>query len=344
VSWRWQERDEHNSRAILASIADLLHAAIDMIDDPGSSAEVADRWLRVLLAVVGAGSFTRAGHDLGIGQPAVSHAIKQLEVALGAPVFSREGGRVVLTDAGRRLVDGVRSGFGGIDRAVRAFRLEGRDNDVELSVSMPLATYWLMPRLGEFRELHPEVELRISTGDTDRLIGLDDADLWIPLGEGSWPELQQSAFLDERIYPVAAPGHPLARPDTEPADLLDADLLVHVVHTDRHTSRYDWPTWFTRHGHAAPAAISGTRFTDFSVVLRAALAGQGIALGWDHLVRDLVADGLLARVGTSEIVTDRPLVLLARPTSFKRPAVRVLHDWLLASATDRQDDKQPTGR
>ena len=310
-----------------------------MIDDPGSSAGVADRWLRVLLAVVDTGSFTRAGHDLGIGQPAVSHAIKQLEAALGEPVFTREGGRVVLTDPGRRLADGARSGFDAIDRAVRAFRLEGRDDDVELSVSMPLATYWLMPRLGAFRELHPEVELRISTGDTDRLIGLDDADLWIPLGEGTWPELQETAFLEERIYPVAAPDHPLARRDTEPADLLDADLLVHVVHADRHTSRYDWATWFTRHGQSAPATISGTRFTDFSVVLRAALAGQGVALGWHHLVRDLVDGGLLARVGSGEVITDRPLVLLARPSSLNRPAVRVLHDWLLDAADDDQDER-----
>lgn len=316
----------------MASIGVLLHAPIDMADDPPPGAEVSDRQLRVLLAVVGAGSFTGAGRELGIGQPAVSHAVKQLEASLGAAVFRRAGGRVVLTDAGRRLADGARGGFDAVDRAVRAFRLEGRDDDVELSVSMPLATYWLMPRLGAFRARHPDVELRISTGETDRLIGIDDADLWIPLGEGTWPELRETAFLPERIYPVAAPHHPLARPDTEPADLLDADLLVHLVHPERHSSRYDWERWFAHHGeHRAPAA-TGPRFNDYSVVVRAALAGQGVALGWDHLVRGLVEDGQLARVGRREIRTDRPLVLLARPASLHRPAVRALHDWLLAAA------------
>lgn len=303
---------------------------------------MADRWLRVLLAVVDAGSFTRAGHDLGIGQPAVSHAVKQLEAALGAAVFTRDGGRVVLTDAGRRLADAARGGFGAVDRAVRAFRLEGRDDHVELSVSMPFATYWLMPRIGAFRELHPEAELRISTGDSDRFVGLDDADLWVPLGEGTWPDLHRTAVLEERIYPVAAPTHPLARPDTDPADLLGADLLVHVVHTDRHSSRYDWPTWFSRHGVSPPATVGGPHFTDFSVVLRAALAGQGIALGWHHLVHDLVTDGLLARVGTHEVVTDRPLVLLARPGSLRRPAVRALHEWLLAAAAEDSTGPGPS--
>jgi DNA-binding transcriptional LysR family regulator len=323
--------DNHNSRAHLASIGVLRHASIEMIDDKAPSAEVPDRWLRVFLAVVDAGSFTGAGHDLGIGQPAVSHAIKQLEASLGAAVFSRDSRRVALTEAGRRLSDGVRDGYGAVDRTVRAFRLEGRDNDVELSVSMPLATYWLMPRLGEFRELHPDVELRISTGDTDRLIGLDDADLWIPLGEGNWPDLQETVFCQERIYPVAAPQHPLARPDTPPADLLYADLLVHVVHPERHTSRFDWNTWFAMHDQPAPTEPGGPRFSDYSVVVRAALAGQGIALGWHHIVRNLVEDGLLARVGSHDIVTNHPFVVLARPASLNRPAVRVLRDWLLRS-------------
>ncbi|MDL5160580.1 LysR substrate-binding domain-containing protein [Actinomycetospora termitidis] len=312
-----------------------------MIDDLASTSGVSDRHLRVLLAVVDGGSFTAAGRDLGIGQPAVSHAVRQLEGALGSPVFQRVNGRAVLTGAGRRLAEEVRSGLEAVDRAVRTFRLAGRDDDVELSVSMPLATYWLMPRLGAFRERHPDVELRISTGETDRLIGIDDADLWIPLGEGRWPELQESVFLPERIYPVAAPGHPLARPDTQPDELLDPDLLVHVVHPERHSSRYDWQRWFAHHGHQRVAGATGPRFNDYSVVLRAALAGQGIALGWHHLVQDLVADGLLRRVGSSEVETGRPLVVLARPASLGRPAVRALHDWLLEAAHGDRHRREP---
>jgi hypothetical protein len=59
------------------------------------------------------------------------------------------------------------------------------------------------------------------------------------------PSASSSRFVsssEERIYPVAAPQHSLARPDTPPADLLYADLLVHVVHPERHTSRFDWNT------------------------------------------------------------------------------------------------------
>jgi DNA-binding transcriptional LysR family regulator len=300
-----------------------------MIDDLSQTSGVADRHLRVFLSVVESGSFTRAGHRLGLGQPAVSHVIKQLEKSLGARVFNRDSGRVVLTDAGRRLAEGVRSGFDSVDRAVRGFRREGRANEVELSVSTPLATYWLMPRLGDFRLLHPDVELRISTCDTDRLVGVDDADLWVPLGEGDWPNLVCALFHHERIYPVAEPRHPLARPDTEPAALLEADLLVHA---ERGRARFDWEDWFALHGQTPPTAVTALRFSDYSLVVRAALAGQGVALGWHHIVRDLVEDGFLARVSDREVVTDNPFVVLARPASLQRPAVRVLWDWLIASA------------
>lgn len=297
---------------------------------------MADRWLRVFLAVVEAGSFSAAARRLGVGQPAVSHAIKQLEATLGGAVLNRQPGGVALTVHGRRLADGVREGFNLVDRSARVFQTMGQDNRVELSVSTPLATYWLMPRLGDFRLLHPTVELRISTSDTDRLVGHDDADLWIPLGWGSWPGLERHTFQQERIYPVAAPDHPLAGPTTRLEELVDADLLSHE---ERYQPRFDWPAWFSRHDIAQPAALTGPIFSDYSLVVRAAIAGQGVALGWHHIVTQLVEEGTLVRVGTEEAITDRPFELLARPISVRRPAVAALRDWLIAaaSASDEAD-------
>lgn len=299
-----------------------------MIDDQSTTSGVPDRWLRVFLAVVDTGSFTHAGRMLDIGQPAVSHSVKQLEKALGAPLLERGSGRASPTEPGRQLAHGLRSGFEAVDQAVRAFRLHRGDNGVELSVSMPLATYWLMPRLADFRALHPEVELRITTIDTDRLIGVDDADLWIPRGLGEWPDLEPAVFCEERVYPVAAPGHPLARPDTTPDALLDAELLEHDHH-----DRFGWEAWFARRRLPPPALGSLPRFSDYALVIRAAVAGQGVALGWHHLVDDLIADGHLARVGDHDVVTDHPLLVLGRPEALRRAAVLALREWLVGGAS-----------
>ncbi len=301
-----------------------------MIDGPpGRPGAPSDRWLRVFVAVVDTGSFTAAARQLGIGQPAVSHAVKQLEAALGAPVFRRQPGGVALTAAGRQLAHDARSAFDLVDQSIRRFRAGQPDNRVELSVSTPLATYWLMPRLSEFRLLHPTVELRISTSDTDRLVGHDEADLWIPLGWGRWPGLERWPFQQERIYAVAAPDHPLADPATRPDELIGADLLSHE---ERYRPRLDWASWFRRQGVAHAAASTSPSFNDYSLVVRAALAGQGVALGWHHIVVELVREGRLVRVGTAEVVTDRPFEILARPHAVRRPQVAALRDWLAAAA------------
>jgi DNA-binding transcriptional LysR family regulator len=306
-----------------------MHGGIEIIDGPHRPDTLADRWLRVFLAVVDAGSLTAAARRLGTGQPAVSHAIKQLEASLGTPVFHRQPGGVRLSPAGRQLANDARAAYDLVDESVRRFRAGSQQARVELSVSTPLATYWLMPRLSEFRLLHPSVELRISTSDTDRLVGHDDADLWIPLGWGTWPGLERWPFQQERIYPVAAPDHPLAGPSTQPEQLVGAELLSHE---ERYRQRFEWASWFGRLGVAHPAEPTGPSFNDYSLVVRAALAGQGVALGWHHIVVQLVHEGRLVRVGCEEVVTDQPFEILARPHAVRRPAVAALRDWLTAAA------------
>src|SRR5699024_1278303 len=151
----------------------------------------------------------------------------------------------------------------------------------------------------------------------------DDRELCIPPGEGPWPNLERTLFHHERIYPVAAPGHFLARPDTKPGELVEADADLLFL-AERHRARFDWDEWFDLHQLTPSAAANSLRFSDYSLVVRAALAGQGVALGWHHIVRNLIVDGLLARVGMHEVITDHPFVLLTSPSSARRPAVRAL--------------------
>jgi DNA-binding transcriptional LysR family regulator len=83
----------------------------------------------------------------------------------------------------------------------------------------------------------------------------------------------------------------------------------------------------------APTPVSSPHFGDYALVIRAAIAGQGVALGWHHLVGELIADGVLARVGDRDVVTDRPLLVLARPAALQRPAVVALRDWLTGAGS-----------
>ncbi|MEM9464915.1 MAG: LysR substrate-binding domain-containing protein [Actinomycetota bacterium] len=292
------------------------------------SSAASDRGIRVVVAVAHAGSFTGAAHELGIGQSAVSHAVARLEQALGIDLFERRRDGVVPTAVGEVFVARVAPALAEIDAAVEAAMESPADGTVTLSVSTSLAAYWLTPRLPEFKRRHPEIELRVLTTDTDREVGRDGADLWIPLGTIDDPTLDSTPFCAERLIPVAAPDLAAQLALDDPAALRSAPLL-HLE--ERYRPRFDWPRWFAHHGVEVPGVVPGDRSNDYSLVLLSALAGTGVALGWEHIVRALVDQGRLVEVGPA-VDTGVAFPLLSRSGRALAPAAAALHDWLLAHA------------
>lgn len=289
---------------------------------------MSDATLRLFLAAARAGSFTRAAADLGLSQSAVSHAIARLERSLGARVFERRSTGVALTEIGRRLHDDVDAGFDRIDQAVEEAR-DSHPRGVTLSVSTSLASLWLLSRLAWFKRDHPDIEIRCHTNDTDRGVGRDEADIWIPLGAGPWPGLNARHFCDEEIILVAAPEIADRWSSVATKELVDAPLL----HLDeRYRPRFDWHRWFSHFGITSPKRINGQRSNDYSLVVQAATDGQGIALGWVHLMTDLITEGKLARVGNGRVRTNEPFTVLVRSAATRDPSVDVLADWLVEHA------------
>ena len=307
---------------------------MNQIDEGGAG--VSDRWLRVFLAAADAGSFTDAAVQLGIGQPAVSHAVKRLEQAVGARLFERTSSGIALTPLGEELRARVGAGFDVVDAALRDATAQVRaDRVVTLSVSTALATYWLMPRLAGFKETRPDIELRVITQDTDAGVGRDEADLWIPLGPGPWPGLRTWPFADERLAPVASPAYVAAAQVSS----VEGATLLHTE--ERYLPRYDWPSWFAAHGREPDRSVAGQRSNDYSIVVHAALEGQGVALGWLHIVEPLIEAGRLVRVGDDEVVTDAPFCVVARPDAIRREGVDDLRRWLLDEAAELRSAPNP---
>jgi DNA-binding transcriptional LysR family regulator len=288
---------------------------------------VGDSDLRLVVSAARHGTFTGAATEAGIGQSAVSHAIARVERALGARLFERRSSGVALTEIGRRLTDELEAAFDRVDRALDGVR-ESRQEAATLSVSTSLAALWLMPRLAGFKRDHPDVEISCHTNDTDRGVGRDDADVWIPLGRGPWPGLHARRFCDEVLVLVGAPAL-VEQWSTAPFEhLVDAPLL----HLDqRFRPRFDWYQWFDHFSVPRPRRLPGYRSNDYSLIIQAATEGQGLAIGWLHLVDDLIADGRLARLGSLSVATDHPFVVLTR-TEHPGTAAASLVEWLLASA------------
>ena len=285
-----------------------------------------ERWFRIFDVASTAGSFTRAAQFFGVGQPAISYAIKRLEATIGVSLFDRLPTGIRLTAAGAELQRHTRSAFLTLQAGITAAQATAKpESQIALSVSTSFATYWLMPRLSRFRQHYPTVQLRCITNDTDMRIGRDGADIWIPLGTGAWPGFHVAHLANEEIYPIASPA--VAARIADSGALIGPDL-IHLE--ERYTPRFDWTRWFDANpDQPRPDLDQGSAFNDYSTVVQAALDGQGVALGWHHIVTALVEDGRLVRLGSRSVTTDSPFVILTKREIVEPPLVTALKQWMI---------------
>ncbi|WP_321799837.1 choline sulfate utilization transcriptional regulator [Caballeronia sp. J97] len=273
-------------------------------------------------------SFTAAARELGSTQPAVSQRVVQLEESLGAALFERGHRGVTLTEDGARLFDAVRQGLATIRAATSDIRARHAQRTLTLSTDFGFATYWLMPRLPQFKALMPDVDVKIITSQSLPSASGDHADVVIVFGDtqAEWIGKHAVKLFPERVTPVCSPALLAGRIEAVSAgDLLGLPLLhLEPTFPERWLS---WSAWFEAHGLAAPPTQGGFTFNSYALVTHAAVMGQGVALGWAPLIDELIATGQLVALADAPLVTDRGYVLVTprEPTA----AVRAFSEWLL---------------
>ena len=276
-------------------------------------------------------SFTAAARELGSTQPAVSQRVVQLEENLGAALFERGHRGVTLTEDGVRLFEAVRQSLDTIRVAtndIRARHATPAQRSLKLLTDFGFATYWLMPRLSQFKALMPDVDVRITTAQDVIAADHDHADIVIGFGdaETDWAGRGTVKLFPEQVTPVCSPAF-LARHGKpgHPSDLIKLPLLhLEPTNPERWLS---WHGWFAAHGLAAPPAHRGITFNSYGFVAHAAIMGQGIALGWAPLVDELVASGQLVELFDTPVTTDAGYLLNA-PRAHST-TVSAFRDWLL---------------
>lgn len=280
--------------------------------------------LAVFEAAARLGSFTAAARELGMTQPAVTRQIRSLESAVNAALFHRTSNRSGLTDAGRTLLMEVSRAFSGIEGALAG--LGQRAEVFVLACNPGFAQQWLVPRLDRVQEALGGRELRLWLFDREADLAGGSFDAAIQVGDGSFPTVDGELLFPESVFPVAAPALAGARSlgvSSLPYRLLDVPLL-HMDDGDR--PWMSWAEWFGRFGLVVPHQPGRVLFNNYPVVLQQAVAGRGVALGWRHLVDDLLADGVLEQVGPE--VTSAEGYYLTWPTGTKAPTTEALSAWL----------------
>lgn len=217
-----------------------------------------------------------------------------------------------------------------MDQALREVRSMSSAHQVTLAVSTATATWWLMPRIARFKQQHPHIELRCITTDIDLDLERERIDLAITLGSGDFAQHARWRFVDEEVFAVCSPAFWAAHAPLHTVQDLANSTLLHLE--ERYRPRLDWPLWLARFGVSAPRSAKGLSFNDYSIVLQAALEGQGLALGWRHIVEPLIAQGRLVRALPQSVTTDQPMYIVASRAGRVRSDVMALKDWLVQEA------------
>jgi LysR family transcriptional regulator, glycine cleavage system transcriptional activator len=276
-------------------------------------------------------SFTRAAEELCVTQGAVSHQVKALEVELAIKLFNRERQRLIITEAGRDYLAVVRDALDRI--AVGTERLLQRQSAGVLTVSTSpdFAAKWLVHRLGHFAEAHGSIDLRVSATMHHVDFAREDVDMAVRHGDGNWVGLDAVQLSSEQLFAICSPKLLSGRRLGRPADILKFPL----IHLD---TRADWTKWLRIAGLSDDNVKHGPVLNRASMVIDAAINGQGIALARTTLAAWDLLNGRLVRPFPEALRLSKTYWIVCPKATSNVPKIVTFRDWLLEEAS--QDLRQ----
>jgi len=255
-------------------------------------------------------NFRKAANELSVSQSAISHQLKLLESKLGVELFHRSVHSVELSEAGHLYYPVLRDAFDRMSDVTERISLNTKSTLLTVQVYVTFATAWLIPRLSDFQNKHPDIQVNINTTHIDVDFEHSDVDVCVFMGYKDQANVQYDYLFTSEIYPVCGPGL-LAKAKTlkHPEDLLKQNLL-YINHAEQ-----DWSNWFSAAGVNADNQSAAIRFDSYSLALDAAIDGAGVALA-------------LSPFGTSDVNAGR----LVKPFDIQAKAYG---DWYLAYRENR---------
>lgn len=239
-------------------------------------------------AVVRHGGVTRAAEELNLTQSAVSRRIGSLESLLGEKLFVREKQRLTPTPAAEEYAQELSGLLNRIEVATTHFLAHGRKGGVLTVACLPtFGSRWLVPRLGRFLAAHPTIDINLISKIKPFSFDDEPAHVAIHFGLPHWPGAKLRYLMDEYVVPVCAPSLVPEGPLEDVEDLRRFTLIQHT------TRPYLWRDWLRHVGASAVNGLAGPKFEYYSLVIQAALAGIGVALLPEFLIREELDAGLL---------------------------------------------------
>jgi LysR family glycine cleavage system transcriptional activator len=242
-----------------------------------------------------------AAELLHLTHSAVSQQIRVLEEQLGFALFERRGRRLVLNAAGEALQRSVEAALAQLDDGVQAAAAaaSGAAQRLRVTTLPSFAQRWLLPRMGRWREQHPQMALEIDASQQIIDLQRDGFHAAIRQGRGPWPGVASEPLFDAPM-PFVVVGSPAAARrllGAQPQALAREPLLGDAAL---------WDLWFAAAGtrqHVTPVAA----FNDAGLMLQAAEQNLGLAIARELLAADALCDGRLVKLSPLTITKEEAI-------------------------------------
>ena len=271
-------------------------------------------------------SVTQASEELHVTPSAVSHRVRQLEEIIGTKLFGRSD--FSLTVEGSEYLAHVREGLAILQKFPSSSALPGK-RKLRLAVTPTFARSLLIPRLRQFTEAYPEIDLTLQVSIPLLDVVAEDADLTVRFGPGRYADLEYLCLTKDEITPLASPAFVREHGPFETAQDLERISLLR-------SPLEPWRTWFSANHLDWPEPVDGSQFNDIGLMCDAAAAGMGVALIRLKLGAPWLEVGSLVRLGTSEtylrnVPSPHAHYLCWRTGAMDRWEVAAFTDWLKKS-------------
>lgn len=271
-------------------------------------------------------SFTKAASELSLTQSAICRQIGSLEEFLGVELFRRSRRGVKLTEAGLSYSRRVAAQLDAVERDTLSIMGQQGASVIELAVVPTFGTQWLLPRLKDFQQRHPEVTVNLTNRTRPFLFADTDFDAAIYFGDADWPGTEAHRLMSENPMPICSPTLMQGR------DSLDASQIAEMPLLQQTTRPYAWRQWFNAQHLNIPRDMTGPRYELFSMLAQAAMHEMGIALIPPFLIQRELQEKRLVIANTHALSSIKAYHLMIPERKVESASLRAFRDWLIDQA------------
>ncbi|KKA05969.1 LysR family transcriptional regulator [Pseudomonas ogarae] len=273
-------------------------------------------------------SFTKAAHELSLTQGAICRQIASLEDFLSVELFRRSRRGVKLTEAGLSYSRRVATQLDAVERDALSVMGHTGANVIELAVVPTFGTQWLLPRLKDFQQQHPEVTVNLTNRTRPFLFADTEFDAAIYFGDADWSGTESHKLMGENPMPVCSPTLLGGRTSLTPEAIAELPLLQQT------TRPYAWRQWFNAQNLNIARDLTGPRYELFSMLAQAAMHDMGVALIPPFLIQRELAEKRLVVANRSALSSIKAYYLMIPERKVESASLRAFRDWLVKQASN----------